>query len=60
MDHYDVFQSAKSVRRSRPELLCNVEEYKFCYDLVKEKVKMSQEEQSNAKLTTPTDVLLIQ
>ena len=39
MGHFDIFQSAKSVRRSRPELMENVEEYKFCYELVKAQVK---------------------
>ena len=28
------FQSAKSVRRSRPQLICSEEEYKCCYDVV--------------------------
>ncbi len=39
MGHFDIFQSAKSVRRSRPELMQNVEEYKFCYELVKAQVE---------------------
>jgi hypothetical protein len=39
LGHFDVFQSAKSVRRSRPQLIENVGEYKFCYELVKEFVK---------------------
>ncbi|XP_055320351.1 receptor-type tyrosine-protein phosphatase U isoform X2 [Sitodiplosis mosellana] len=30
----DVFQAAKTVRRHRPQLIENMTEYKYCYDLV--------------------------
>jgi len=30
----DVFQAAKTVRRHRPQLVENITEYKYCYDLV--------------------------
>lgn len=30
----DVFQAVKTVRRHRPQLINNMTEYKYCYDLV--------------------------
>jgi len=30
----DVFQAVKTVRRHRPQLVENITEYKYCYDLV--------------------------
>nr|XP_014347535.1 PREDICTED: receptor-type tyrosine-protein phosphatase alpha-like [Latimeria chalumnae] len=31
----DVFQAVKTIRRSRPQLLRDPEQYKFCYEIVK-------------------------
>jgi len=51
----DVFQAVKTVRRHRPQLVENITEYKYCYDLVLHYVLhyLHKEESGGANETVP-------
>jgi len=55
----DVFTAVKTVRRHRPQMIENMTEYKYCYDVVLHYVLHYLESETNKEKTSSTNTVSI-